>query len=92
MPTIRCKLCGGTLHHWLTAITGELLYICTTALTTMPDPTRHGRRLYHHKMRTELCDTIHNAKGQIFSGTVAYRSENKIHTLIVKDGKRVAGT
>jgi len=78
---MRCKNCGGLLHHWLTAIGGMRYYRCYQGLTTH-DP------LYPYRTHgINLCGQVQGQDGKVIPiGTpLAYWSDGKVKTVEVRE-------
>ncbi len=72
----RCPECGGVAGYYATDIEGRNYYKCMTGLTTLGQD-----------MAIEPCDTIINDKRKVFSGVIAFVTNNNIKTLVVASGK-----
>jgi hypothetical protein len=77
---LRCKRCGGLLTRIVTDINGKGIFQCHTGLTHY-DFTGHGQ-----EHRIETCGLVHDDKGKILDGYVAYVTNNEVKTLAVVEG------
>ena len=77
-----CPNCGRKANHLITDIDGKNYYKCSGGLTTF----RIDGEAESKVGRIVPCDTIIH-RGQKFTGTIAYVSDNKVKTLAVTDGK-----
>ena len=79
----RCPKCGGVASHLVTDIFRRPFYKCMMGLTTLynreGELTRSGNVL--------ACETIIDSEGRVVTGTIAYDTGGKTHTLGVTDGK-----
>lgn len=66
---MRCKQCGGTLHHVVTTIDGDRLYKCHSGLT-VKRPTRDNP--IGVVAGIETCSLIHDERGKLINGRFAY--------------------
>jgi len=79
----RCPDCGSVADHLVTDIVGHPYYQCQGRLTMI---TGSSKELFPSS-RAVPCETILDERGHKVTGTIAYSSEGKIHTLAVTDGK-----
>jgi len=79
MNSNRCPNCGGIATHYMTDIQGENYYRCTNGLTRFE---RDNKNAISRVSRIMPCDTIIH-HGTLFTGTIAYVSDNKIQTVNV---------
>lgn len=81
---MRCQNCGGICRFLLLDIKGFPFYYCTTGLT--------ARRLNGKYSNISPCQTVHDYRGEIFTGYIAFLSDNKTQTIYVEKGKIAEGT
>ena len=79
---MRCRNCGGMMHHFLIAEGGRNYYQCYTGLTGFEGDGGRQSRIY-------LCKTVQDEQSNIIPvGTnLAYISEGKAELFRVEAGK-----
>jgi hypothetical protein len=76
MNSNRCPKCHGVANTILVDITGKRFTRCSRNTTRMMGESR-----------LVPCELILDDRGQVFTGTIAYVSDNKVHTMGVTEGK-----
>lgn len=74
--TMRCKSCGGHLHHLVTTVDGKQLRQCRTGLTVSgaSDPRNPADR---NIIGIRTCGLVHNDRGSLVSGKYVYYAYHK---------------
>lgn len=80
---MRCPSCGGQACHIITDLDGNTYYRCMTGQTSFQDIDGKITRT----SRIIPCDTIIDNQGKVVTGRIAYQTDDKFRTVLVKDGK-----